>query len=286
MMPLTDLVDYQEKRVNKTQKTDVSKSVYEAWERKVTEAFYVQEKTESDLVPKDGSPAVVSKEKVVVVVLEGDGAIADMVAAADSSNLPAKDKVQLFHIGKKKADGVSYGLAENGKFVHPGIDLGGLTNYQQKLGEKPVFVAEKQIIVRPGCDSMAVAKELYIMWAQVAQKQFPKELREDLERAITSVQAVFKTGAVLRFWQVPPEHRVIVTSNDVRALTGKYYVRCFGKGEDAFAVESDDKDLFAGVAEKYITPNINMNNIMLEYRTYSERERRLALALLALFGIW
>ena len=35
-------------------------------------------------------------------------------------------------------------------------------------------------------------------------------------------------SVMLRFYPVPPEHRVVVTSTDVKAATGKYFVRLFG----------------------------------------------------------
>ena len=57
-----------------------------------------------------------------------------------------------------------------------------------------------------------------------------------------------------------------------RLTCGRYYVRVFGGAE--FARESRTlKDqsglaLYCGVSAKYITPNINVHNIHLEYRTY------------------
>ncbi len=78
-MKISDLVDYQEQRKKQPPITTVSKASYEEWEQEVIEAFYVGDMRTSALVPRDGVPAVVSKEKVVVVVLEGDGAITDLV---------------------------------------------------------------------------------------------------------------------------------------------------------------------------------------------------------------
>ena len=52
-----------------------------------------------------------------------------------------------------------------------------------------------------------------------------------LESVVKSVQKYSVRMQHFGFWQVPPEHRVIVPLNDVLAKTGMYYVRCFGHGE-------------------------------------------------------
>ena len=113
----------------------------------------------------------------------------------------------------------------------PAIDFGGLTNYQQILGETPVNIQGKQVVVQPHCDCSTVARELQLIWSEVANTKLSSILQNDLESVVKSVQKVFSKGAALWFWQVPPEHRVIVILNDVLAKTGRYYVRCFGHGE-------------------------------------------------------
>ena len=110
----------------------VSKVCYEAWEKDVIAAFYTSDNLQSDFRPRDGCLSVVSEEKVVLVVLQGDRRIADMVSFAVETNLPAKSRLQLFHIGKEQVDGVSYGLADNAEFVQPAIEFGVLT-IQQNL---------------------------------------------------------------------------------------------------------------------------------------------------------
>jgi len=46
---------------------------------------------------------------------------------------------------------------------------------------------------------------------------------------------------MLRFHLLPTEHRVVVTHDAVRAATGNYYVRVYGKGDDTHAKASDGK---------------------------------------------
>jgi len=46
---------------------------------------------------------------------------------------------------------------------------------------------------------------------------------------------------MLRFHLLPTEHRVVVTHDAVRAATGNYYVRAYGKGDDTHAKASDGK---------------------------------------------
>ena len=46
----------------------------------------------------------------------------------------------------------------------------------------------------------------------------------------------------LRFSLLPPEHRVVVTSSDVKAATGgKYYLRTYDNSGGAYAKASDGK---------------------------------------------
>ena len=75
----------------------------------------------------------------------------------------------------------------------------------------------------------------------------------------------------LRFFAPPAEHRVVVTSADVKAATGgKYYTRVFGGG-DVFASEADGAGLSCGVTAKFITPNLNEGNLSMEYVQYPAR---------------
>ena len=81
----------------------------------------------------------------------------------------------------------------------------------------------------------------------------------------------FKTSAQLHFLALPQEHRVLITAGDVRQKTGTYFTRCFGGS--VYAEEAKgDTELFCAVSREYVTPNINMKNIDLEYYTYSSAD--------------
>ena len=86
----------------------VSKATYTAWEAEVIAAFYTAEKPRTALIPVDGTPAVLSKEKFVLAVVPAGAA--EAVAAGEAAGLAASQHVQLWHIGKQKADGVRLGL--------------------------------------------------------------------------------------------------------------------------------------------------------------------------------
>ena len=86
----------------------VSKATYTAWEAEVIAAFFTAEKSHTGLIPVDGAPAVLSKEKFVLAVVPAGAA--EAVAAGEAAGLAASQHVQLWHIGKQKADGVRLGL--------------------------------------------------------------------------------------------------------------------------------------------------------------------------------
>ena len=52
----------------------VSKATYTAWEAEVIAAFFTAEKPRTALIPVDGAPAVLSKEKYVLAVVPAGAA--------------------------------------------------------------------------------------------------------------------------------------------------------------------------------------------------------------------
>ena len=255
----------------------VDKAAYGAWEAEVVRRFFVGGRPHTALVPADGAPAVLSKEKYIVVVVAGGAA--DQVAAGTPAGLPSHQHVQLWHIGKQKADGVRFGYAaDDGVFKHPACDVGGLTNLKQKLGEAASFVGAATAWEGAAAGDARrdeVARALAAEWARLSRKTLPPTLAADLAKFLGTVGAAMGAHAVtLRFHALPPEHRTVVTSADVAAATGKYYVRIFGG--DHHAKLSDGAGLFCGVTDKFVTPNLNEANLLSEYVTYAEKEAEAA----------
>ena len=197
------------------------------------------------------------------------------MGASGTDGLPSHQHVQLWHIGKQKADGVRFGYAaDDGVFKHPACDVGGLTNLKQKLGEAASFVGAATAWEGAAAGDARrdeVAHALAAEWARLSRKTLPPTLAADLSKFLGTVGAAMGDHAVtLRFHALPPEHRTVVTSADVAAATGKYYVRIFGG--DHHAKASDGAGLFCGVTDKFVTPNLNEANLLSEYVTYAEKE--------------
>lgn len=272
----------------------VNRATYSAWEKATIAAFYTAEHKRTPLVPTDGSPVVLSKEKLILVVdgvSEEGEAISEAIQASSNKpgtlrssgikeRLPAHAHVQLWHAGKQEADKVRYGLADDdgGLFKHPAFDMGGLTNLKQKLGQQLTFVGTPVLWGEPGLgESADIALALLAQWREHAGK--PKlhdeaALISNLDRFLQSVsQAV--GACLLRFYELPAEHRVVVTPADVRAATGAYYVRVLGRDDpNEHARASDGSGLLCGVADKLVTPNLHEKNLAVEYRTYPVSRRR------------
>ena len=250
-----------------------SKEEYLAWEAEVVKAFYDAAKKRTLLVPIDGAPAVLSKEKYILVadVLRESGDAASVtVAAGDDAHLSAKAKVKMWHVVNGALEGVNLGVAD-GQFLHPACDVGGLTNLRQKVGSAAVFVDGPEGSVQwpsPSVSAETLATMLHAWWCKLAGKELRDSLVGELARWLESATSAMPLGCKLRFHALPPEHRVLVTPADIKALTGKYYVRVFGG--DTFAKESDGSGLFCAVAERFVTPNINNSNLETEYKQYAK----------------
>lgn len=243
----------------------IGKAEYLDWEKKVIDAFYTPSRVCTDLMPQTGAPAVVTKRKVIVYAT--GGATAEMVAAS-STELPPKRKLTMFHRGSQSLDSVSHGLSGD-TFSHPACDVGGLTNYKQLLGKEAENHGE--IIKVHTTSQMAhCAKLICKQWAQLAGKEFPDFFEADFKTWLISAVMAFQTDIQLHFVRLPEEHRVMATSEDVRSKTGKYFTRCFGGPAEEFAENYNGSDLYCGVSAAYITPNLNKENLCLEYVPYAK----------------
>ncbi|CAK9026867.1 unnamed protein product [Durusdinium trenchii] len=246
----------------------VTKEEYKAWEKQVIEVFYEGPRV-TELVPREGAPAVLKKQKFILYALEADGKSANLVEQSQVNELVKKDHLLMFHAGSQSLQKVSRGL-EGDTFFHPAFDVGGLTNYRQDIG-KHAEKAGDAILLRPDGNLEECAASIQSQWSQLAQKEMPKQLHSDLKAWLVSVLLAFKTSAQLHFLALPQEHRVLITAGDVRQKTGTYFTRCFGGS--VYAEEAKgDTELFCAVSREYVTPNINMKNIDLEYYTYSSAD--------------
>lgn len=247
----------------------VDEEAYRKWEQQVIGTFYDKDCKVSKLVPANGQPAYVMKDKVILV-LDPLDVPPGQIEAGLQQGLPPKQKLQLWHIGNKALDGVSYGLAGS-EFKFPACDLGGLTNYVQQLEAKPLLESDI-FLLAPAVDSGVLANDICKCWVKLAaNKSLPPDFQADLAKWLNSVTNIFKDIVALSFFRPPVEHRIVVTSNDVIRQTGKYYVRNFGGGSfacESNGADSNGADLFCAITEKSVVPNYNMWNIDYECRVY------------------
>ena len=258
----------------------VEKEEYLSWESEVVKAFYNPAKVRTELVPVDGTVAVLSKEKFILVAdaTTGDDSTASAQVMQGATGLVAKAKVKMWHVANHALEGVNYGVSDD-LFVHPACDVGGLTNLRQKVGEPASFVDGPAGGIKwptTSANAETLATMLHAWWCKLARKDLGDAFKEHLQRWLESVTTALPSGCTLRFHALPPEHRVLVTPADVKARTGRYYVRVFGG--DSFAKTSDGEGLFCGVTEKFVTPNINMFNLNNEYVQYHDQEQTQAFA--------
>ena len=142
------------------------------------------------------------------------GCVSEKVGSGAAEGLPEHQHVQLWHIKKKKEDGVRFGHAvDDGLFKHPACDLGGLTNLRQKLGE-PVAFAGTPVLWGPeigdltltltltlaltltltltltlGDAAETVAKSLLVQWRELTGKALvPNPAPEEVTKFLDTVK--------------------------------------------------------------------------------------------------
>ena len=254
----------------------VTKDAYHQWEAQVLASFPDRVVRSTALVPSDGAPSVLRKHKWILVadsLLKDRGMMAASccVQEGGTDDLPAKKSIRMWHIGNGCLDSVSYGHSDS-MFKHPACDVGGLTNLPQKLGTAATFVDGEEGGVdwpSPSMSAATLATMMHAWWCQLTSKKLPASLREGLAAWLDSVRIAMPDGARLRFHELQPEHRIVATAADVKASTGRYFVRIYdGSTSDNYARESDGEGLFCALADKYITPNINLQNLHVEYEPY------------------
>lgn len=233
--------------------------VYKEWEKNVINQFYIKSKSDKLTLPKNGFPLYAYKDKVTLVLnfIENDIPISKSVE--ENKVLPPKQYIQLYHIGEKQMNKTSYGVKDT-EFFYPAIDTGGLTNYKQKVGSKPSFLPKKYHII-PSKLTQKEITSIYKTWKQYSKKKkFHGNLKKELTKALRSI----KNECYLQYIKVPKEYRVTVTSQDVYNKLGIYYTRVYGS--EIYAKETNPKStMYCGISDKYVTPDINKNNILNEY---------------------
>jgi len=232
--------------------------IYKDWEKNVIKNFYTLKKSKKLSLPKHNKNLYAYKNKVTLVLNFINNGIPISNIVEENGILPPKEYIQLYHIGEKKINKTSYGVKGN-EFFYPAIDTGGLTNYKQKVGTKSAFLPKKYYL-QPG--STIDVDNIYKTWKSYSKKtRFYGNLKKELTKALHSIQ----NECYIQFIKVPLEYRVTVTSQDIFNKLGIYYTRVYGS--DTYAKETNPREgMYCGISEKYITPDINKNNILNEYK--------------------
>ena len=248
----------------------INKATYQEWEAKVIKLFYSHLKdTHQDLdnINKDLDNTKIfaaTKRKVIVVIIPHVSHPMSYVVESNCKiSLPNKSKLDMYHIGNGQTDKVSYGL-ENDTFFYPACDVGGLTNYRHKMGTKPEFALDENIIYNPFSSSQV--DPLYEKWLELSGREsFTDDVKLGFDRWVESMYHLHFGKMSINFVVLPIELRVIVHPDLVREQTGAYYTRTFGQDDEEYAQVSNGNNLWCGVSETYITPNLNDKNLQNEY---------------------
>ena len=140
------------------------------------------------------------------------GCVSEKVGSGATEGLLENKHVQLWHLNKKKDDGLHFGVIDN-MYKHPACDLGGLTNLRQKLGE-PVAFAGTPVLWGPeigdltltltltlaltitltptitlGDAAETVAKSLLVQWRELTGKALvPNPAPEEVTKFLDTVK--------------------------------------------------------------------------------------------------
>jgi len=246
----------------------IDKDTFLKWQEKIIDEYYTDKHLKTELLPKKNQKAVLKQSKVILVL--DFNKLSTDVDKKRKKELPKKHKISLFHIGKMKEDLVSLGY-EDDTFSYPALDFGGLTNYKQKLGKRNDFLPtyfglEKSTDITKNLD------KIYNSWKKYNKKDrlygnMKVKMNKFLRSAVMFLDSSNYTKMYVRFIKLPEAHRVLVSSSDIKNLTGNYYERLF-KGDKEFAKTSSGKDLYCAIQKEFINTNINKYNLLNEYTTY------------------
>lgn len=248
----------------------IDKDTFLKWQEKIIDEYYTDEYLKTELIPKKNKPSVLKQSKVILVL--DFNKLSTDVDKKRKKELPKKHKISLFHIGKMKDDLVSIGY-EDDIFSYPALDFGGLTNYKQKMGKRNEFLPT-YFGLKKSTDITKNLDKIYNTWKRYNKKDrlygnMKVKMNKFLRSAVMFLHSSNYTKMNVRFVKLPEVHRVLVSSLDIKNLTGNYYERIF-KGDKEFAKTSPGKDLFCAIQKGLPTVNTNINkyNLLNEYTTY------------------
>ena len=253
----------------------ISKAEYQKWENGLTKLWAPTAKKQL------GYPTakLMDKNKIIVVLditLPGNNQDS-LYTSKEPNNIP-ENKLKLWHIGNQKMDMVKYGFnAEKQILNYPAFDFGGLTNYKQHVGQgkTPDFLgSNSEIIYSSPSTANVISVDIFKEWCKLlgGLKMTPADTHKiqlGISKVLRSIP-IINLPVNIRFSKLPSERRLIIPANEVHAKTGHYYLRNYGnKSDDDFAKQIINKkeleNLFMGISNEYITPNLNKFNIDYEY---------------------
>ena len=266
-------------------KKTISKKKYLQWESHIVENC-------RQIVPKNGRPTIARRNKIIVVadmVPQGSTLpMSKLVRNGQLKSIPEKHRILLYHMNNKKLDTVSLGYEQHPQqpkqkvFKHPATDFGGLTNLTQIVGEEDVtFKNTKPYVVNTKTNVTSCAKQIYKTWLSLSKKKTfyqGNKVLKGLKKFIQSLVRFLQdnssniTSAHIQFYSLPSEIRMVYTSKDIKKQTGSYYQRLYLGDEQKHGQKiKPSKNIFTTIAysdnmkKPFITPNINMVNLMNEY---------------------
>ena len=255
----------------------INKEEYEEWKNKVIKKFFNHKKCSKNILPKKLKVSCLKKNKVIIVldIFRNENKKLFSNLAKGGKNMPNKHKIELYHSGNKKNGSVSVGatvFSNEKQFLHPSIDFGGLTNYRQSLGKSPKFLKGQAIKighVKPK-NINSIVNKLYNTWKKHSKKKvFYGNVKMNLRKVILSIykNKILNNGEYIhfRFHRLKRERAKIMRSELVIKETGHYYNRLFSGDDNKYAKDLKNKNMYCGVLKKYITTNLNKNNLLNEY---------------------
>jgi len=259
-------------KTKRKSKSYITKEVYKVWEKTILDRYYSDEKKKTPIIPTNGNPSHLKQSKWILFLDINNifkQASSKKVKVAD---LPVKEKKSLYNIGTKQLDNVSYGYdSDEDEFKYPALDLGGNTVFRSKL--KTSYETKFNFKLTKDTKLRGLSTNIYNEWTKLLGKtKIIGVTSKDIEKWLISVIKMLKEDdyIILRFFQLPTIHRIIITQSDIRKLTGKYYERIYDLSEEEYAKDSNNKKYYTMVESHFANPNITKQNLLNEYSVYKK----------------